>query len=249
MLLTGSKVDSWQKTATILNFTHSPPNFHSSWKKLSHVSKDCSAIVMHGLALINWTTWEWKNIVTQSFSCVMHTLAATAIAESATIMLYQHEMILCHPYGGAMTFCLQVRLAVTPFFLEKDPGQTSILHQMTLKDMFGSSSQDSKQCQSTLLTKGDLPPPYSLTWPDGIYPTLPDEGICLHIIKHKLFQLDCDKALGAQQHKVQMAVNGVQNLCVTLHDLMSRANTHDKPLLDADVKAALHSLVMVDHCL
>ena len=249
MLLTSGKINGWQKTATILNFACFPPNFHSSWKKLSCMSKDCSAIMMCRLALIDWTTWEWKNIVTQSFSHVMCTLAATAIAKSAMIMLYQHKMILCHPYGGAATLCLQVCLAITPFLLEKDPGQTSILHQMTLKDMFGSSSQDSKQCQSTLLTKGDLPPLDSLTWPDRIYPTLPEEGICLHIVKHKLSQLDRDKALGAQQHKVQMAINGVQNLCVALHDSTSRVNTHDIPPLDADVKAALHFLVMMSCCL
>ena len=88
MLLTGSKVNGWQKTAAVLNFACSPPNFHSSWKKLSCVSKDHSAIAMRRLALINWTTWEWKNIVIQSFSHIMHTLAAAAIAKSATIMSY-----------------------------------------------------------------------------------------------------------------------------------------------------------------
>ena len=77
---------------------------------------------------------------------------------------------------------------------------------------------------------------------------LPEEGFCLHIIEHKLSQLDHDKALGAQQHEVQMAIDGVQNLCVALHDPMSRVNTPDKPLLNADVEAALHSLVMVSHC-
>ncbi|KAG6379801.1 hypothetical protein JVT61DRAFT_10346 [Boletus reticuloceps] len=66
-MLTGSKNDGCHKTTPILNFDRSPPNFLTSWKKLSCVSKGRNTSPMRRLSLIDWTTWEWKDVATQSF--------------------------------------------------------------------------------------------------------------------------------------------------------------------------------------
>lgn len=41
----------------------------------------------------------------------MRSFVATAIAESSTIISYQHEMIFCHPEGGV------VKIIIAPRYL------------------------------------------------------------------------------------------------------------------------------------
>ncbi|KAF8429374.1 hypothetical protein L210DRAFT_931022 [Boletus edulis BED1] len=229
-MLTGSKGDGRHKTAPVLNFDRSPPSFLVPWKKLSRVSKDRNASPIRGLSLIDWTIWEWKDITTQSFSRVMHTLAAAAIAESARIISYRPEMIHCHPIGSAATVRLQAQAAVESFLT-------------TLKDLLGSASQGSKEGQGAVLMEGSLPPAGCVTWADGIYPTAPQRGVAIHVVEDELMQLDREKALGAQQRGVQKAVDVIQNLRVSWHDPTSRVNPREQPPLDADVANALHALV------
>ncbi|KAG6379800.1 hypothetical protein JVT61DRAFT_10345 [Boletus reticuloceps] len=107
----------------------------------------------------------------------------------------------------------------------RDPGQTSVPCQMsTLRDLLVLGAQGSREGQGAVLTEGNLPPPGCITWADEIYPTVLQKGVVAHVIENELVKLDHEKALGAQQCKVQRVINDLQNLHITWHDLMSRVN-------------------------
>ena len=252
-ILTGSKSDGRDRNAQVLNFDRSPPDFHNSWKKVSRLSKDRASVAMRGLALIDWTTWEWKNVSSNSFSRVMRTFAAAAIAQASVVISYRHEMILCDPHGGAATIRNRSQIVLRSFLVQKDPGQTSELRQTTLfKDSVGrsgsqrqGSSSSSKPARGLVLTEGKLPPKGCITWADGIYVTVPEDGLSVHVVEEQLARLQREKALGAQQRAVQKAIDGVQNLRVAWHDPTSKVNARENPRLDGDVAYALRSLVSV----
>ena len=244
-LLVGSKPGGREKNAPLLNFERQPPSFQKTWKKVSRVSKDRPIVPMRGLALIERTTWEWKNIPSQSFARIMRSFAAAAIAESSTIISYRHEMVFCHPEGGAATLRFLVQDAVADHLAPKDPGETREMRQTTLKDLVGSASQGSKAGRGLVLTEGMPPPPQCITWADGIYPAKPKSGVAQHIVGDELARLEREKALGAQQRAVQRAINAVQDLRVAWHDPTSTARAREKPPLDEDVALALDKLVKV----
>lgn len=244
-LLVGSKPGGREKHAPVLNFAKHPPSSQKTWKKVSRMSKDRPSVPMRGLALIDWTTWEWKNIPSQSFARIMRTFAAAAIAESSTIISYRHEMVFCHPEGGAATLRLRVQDLLADYLVPRDPGETRELHQTTLKDLLGSASQGSKAGRGFVLTEGTPPPALCITWPDGIYLEPSMDGITQHVVWEELTRLEREKALGAQQRAVQKAINAVQDLRVAWHDPTSTARARDKPPLDEDVASALEKLVKV----
>jgi len=245
-VLVGSKGDGRaSKHGPTLDFDRQPPSFQKTWKKVSRVSKDRRSVPMRGLALVDWTTWEWKNISSQSFTRVMRSFAAAAIAESSAIISYRHEMIFCHPEGGAATLRLRVQDAISTHLVPKDRGQVRESRQTTLKDLLGSASQGSKAGKGCVLTEGDLPPPQCLTWADGIYPERPKPGVAEHFVEDELDRLERERALGAQQRAVQKAINAVQDLRVAWHDPTSTARAREKPALDEDVASALRTLVKV----
>ena len=242
-VLVGSKANGREKNTPVLNFNKSPPNFHKSWKKVSTLSKDRTNAAMRGLALIDWTTWEWKDIPSQSFTRIMRSFAAAAIAESSSIISYRHEMIFCQPYGGATTIRIRAQDVVSHLLMPKDPGQTRAYRQTTLKDLVGSASQGSKAGEGLVLTEGSLPPHDTITWADGIYPPVPEKGYVAHVIEDELAHLEREKALGAQQRAVQKAIDAVQDMRVAWHDPTSTVHTRDNPPLDEDVASALQTLV------
>lgn len=243
-VLVGSKGDGREKHTPVLDFNRQPPSFHKPWKKVSRVSKDHTSVPMRGLVLVDWTTWEWKNIQSQSFTRVMRSFAAAAIAESSTIISYRHEMILCNPEGGAATLRLYIQDAVAPYLVERD--RTQVMRQTTLKDLLGSASQGSKAGEGLVLTEGNLPPPKCITWADGIYHQHSNDDINnVHFVEDELARLEREKALGSQQRAVQKAINAIQDLRVAWHDPTSTARKRDKPALDENVASALHTLVKV----
>lgn len=244
-ILVEKKVDGKKAPAAVLNFDRTPPSFFHTWKKVSRISADHSRIAKRGLALIDWTTWEWKAVPTNSFSRVMRTFAAAAIAESAAIISYRHELLLCHEDGGAATLRLRAQEVMAAHLRPRDPGETSTLIQTTLKDIIGSASQGWKAEKGEILTEGNLPPKDSITWADGIYPTVPEGGIMEHLIEVELPRLQRECALGAQQRAVQKAINGVQHLRMAWHDPTSSATARENPPLDGGVASALRTLVEV----
>ncbi|KAF8124615.1 hypothetical protein EV363DRAFT_1132290, partial [Boletus edulis] len=241
-LITGSKHIIRDKDAPTLNF-NKIPNFSQSWKKISRVSKDKPFIGKRGLALVDWTTWEWKNMPTKSFPRVMRTLSAAAIAEAAVIISYRQEMIFCDPHGGAATLRLRVQQALGPLLMPKDAGQSIELVQTTLKDLLRSASQGSKEGQGKVLTEGNLPPKGCMSWADGIYIIAANNDITEHIIEDELALLEREKSLGEQRRAVQKAMNGVQKLAVAWRDSTGTAQERDHPPLDDEVASALHLLV------
>ena len=190
-VLAGSKQGT--KTMPALNFNKSPPSFHKHWKKVSSLPTDRTVVAMRGLSLVDWTTWEWKNIPSQSFMRIMRCFAAAAIAEASCIISYRHEMILCQPYGGAMTIRIRAQVALAPLLTPKDPGQTRMFRQTTLKGLLGSASQGSKAGDGLVLTEGSLPPRDTITWADGIYPPVPEQGCVTHVIENELVRLERER--------------------------------------------------------
>lgn len=241
-ILVGKKEDG--KNAA-LNFERSPPSFLHPWKKVSRISSDQTRIARRGLALIDWTTWEWKSVPKNSLQRVMRTFAAAAIAESATIVSYRHELILCHEDGGAATLRIRAQQVLAGHMHPRDAGETSTLVQTTLKDVARSASQGRKVDDSDVLTEGRLPQKDSITWPDGIYPRIPEGGIAQHLISVEVPRLQRERALGTQQRALQKAIDAVQNLRIAWHDPTSSANARENPPLDAEVASALQALVDV----
>ncbi|KAG6371987.1 hypothetical protein JVT61DRAFT_9005 [Boletus reticuloceps] len=243
-LLTESRGDGrGDKKAPVLNFTKSPPSFIHTWKKLSRVSIGRSTVTTRGLALVNSTTWEWMDLPRNTFSRVMRSLAAAAIAESSVISSYRHEIICCHERGGAASLRIRVRDAVASLLMDKDPGQTSEMCQTSLKDLFGSASQGSKEVTGTVFTEGSLPPKGCITWADGIYPIEPNGGVALHVVDDEIARFERESSLGHQQRAVQKIVDSVQRSQVAWHDPTGRAQERDEPPLDEDVALALRMLV------
>lgn len=70
-------------------------------------------------------------------------------------------------------------------------------------------------------------------------------GIVQHVVGEELVRLKREKAVGAQQHAIQKAVNAMQDLHVAWNDLTSTTCVQNKPLLDEDVVFALKKLVKV----
>lgn len=236
-LLLESKPDGREKNAPTIHFDRNPPNFHSTWKRLSRLTKNRPKAGMRGLGLIQWTTWEWQDITSQSYKRVMRTFAAAAIAESSRIISYRHELLICRPDGGAATIRLRVQQVLTEYLAAKDVGQTKVI-----SDLLEGSDQQ-------VLTEGELPPPGCISWADGIYlPTVPDSEIgtqTLHVIETEMEKLKRERALGTQEREVQKAVDFVQNLRTAWHNPTKKSNTKDKPALDDGVILALRSLVDV----
>ena len=244
-LLVGSKLDGCKKNVPVLNFARSPPSFRHTWKKLSCLSKDCMTVLMCGLTLINMRTWEWKNIALQSFTHVMWTFAAAMIAEASTIISYRHEMIFCHPHGGAASLCICTQNTITTCLSLKDPRQTAELCQTMLNNLLGSASQGLKAGQGSMLTKGGLPSKGCIMWLDSIYITTHDGGVAIHITEDELAHLERERDLRAQQHAIQKVIDAIQNLCITWHNPTSKVHTRDNPPLNADIALALQALVKV----
>ncbi|KAG6369867.1 hypothetical protein JVT61DRAFT_13428 [Boletus reticuloceps] len=243
-ILLGSKGDGRLKNSPTLDFTQSPPNFLRSWTKVSRLPRDTSSVPMRGLALVDGTTWEWKNIHRQSFSRVMRTFAAAAIAEASTIISYRHQLILCQPKGGAVTLRIRVHYVVTDLLEDRDAAQTSKQRQTNLKDFLDSPSQGTEGGdRSDVLTEGRLPHKGSITWADGIYPKVPKYArIPTHGVAEELAHLKRDEVLGEQQRGAQTAFNSLQRLRITWHDPTSRAQARDNPRLDDAVVSALRNL-------
>ncbi|KAF8431107.1 hypothetical protein L210DRAFT_3508067 [Boletus edulis BED1] len=245
-IITGKKADGTSDKRVTggppLNFDR-PPNFLHSWKKVSRLSNDYNRVAMRGLALIDSTTWEWKSTPTNSFARVMRTFAAAAIAESAAIIAYRHELLLCNEDSGASTLRLQAQNVVRGFLAKRDKGQTSQMYQTTLKDIVGSASQGRKKGEGSILTEGKLPPPGYITWADGVYIIEPTNSVTEHVIEEELPRLQRERELGSQERSVQKVIDGVQNSRVAWYDPTNCALARDKPPLDAKVAAALHSLV------
>ncbi|KAF8122099.1 hypothetical protein EV363DRAFT_1301405 [Boletus edulis] len=245
-IITGKKADGTSNKRVTgsppLNFDR-PPNFLHSWKKVSRLSNDYNRVAMRGLALIDSTTWEWKSMPTNSFAHIMRTFAAAAIAESAAIIAYRHELLLCNEDSGASTLRLQAQNVVHGFLAKRDKGQTSQMYQTTLKDIVGSASQGRKKGEGSILTEGKLPPPGYITWADGVYIIEPTNSVTEHVIEEELPRLQRERELGSQERSVQKVIDGVQNSRVAWYDPTNCALTRDKPPLDAKVAAALHSLV------
>lgn len=246
-LLINSKPDGRTKVTVAMDFETSPPNFSEPWTKLSRLPNDTSSADKRGVALIEWTAWEWKNLTAKTFSRVMRILAAAAIAEASVIILYRHELLLCHPNGGAATVRIQAQKAVEKYLQKRDAGQTSRWRQTTLKDILGSASQGAKtgDSEDIVLTEGKLPPEGCVTWADGIYVPEGKDGPMIHIVEDQLARLAREQALGVQERMVQKAIDGLQNLRVAWHDPTGRAVARENPLLDDDVASAIRSLVYV----
>ncbi|KAF8432328.1 hypothetical protein L210DRAFT_3763940 [Boletus edulis BED1] len=244
-ILTGKKIDGTSEKKVAgppLNFDR-PPNFLRSWKKVSRLSNDYNRIAMRGLGLIDSTTWEWKSTPQNSFSRVMRTFSAAAIAEAAAIISYRPELLFCNQDGGAATLRMRAQSVVRGFLAPRDKGQTSQLHQTTLKDLIGSASQGWKKDQGSILAEGKLPPPGCITWADGLYMIEPTYGVTEHMIEAELPLLQRDRLLGVQERAVQKAIDGVQNTPVAWYDPTNSATAQEKPTLDANVASILRDLV------
>lgn len=243
-LVCGSKQSGRVNTA--LNFDRSPPHFNVSWKKLSRLTTTRPPGPMRGLSLIEWTSWEWKNVPTQSFNRTMRNLAAASIAESAVIMSYRHQLLLCYPDGGASRIRWKLQDAIKPFMVEKDAGQTRRqpnLTQLSMKNFLPSKSQPEPKL--SVFTEGQLPPKDCLTWADGIHLSDLSESYKVHIIEDEMALLEREKTLGEQQRSVQQVVDSLQNIRVAWHDPTKVLPAKEKPVLDADVAVHLRSLVEV----
>ena len=132
-----------------------------------HVTVQKTLLGMCGLALIECTTWEWKNIPLRSFAHIMRFFAAAVIAESSTIIMYQHEIVFCHPKGGAATLRFLIQDAVADHLVLKDPGKMCEMCQTTLKDLLGLALQGLKAGCGLVLIEG-MPPPQCIPWANGI---------------------------------------------------------------------------------
>ena len=119
----------------------------------------------------------------------MCTFTAAAIAESATITLYHHKLILCHEDNGTAMLWIHAQLAFQYHMLLRDAGNTSMLVQITLKNIVRSASQSKKAGEGVVLTKGWLPPMDSIMWADEIYPLVPKGGIAQHLVSIKVLCL------------------------------------------------------------
>ncbi|KAF8124618.1 hypothetical protein EV363DRAFT_1299778 [Boletus edulis] len=216
--------EEWEETRKLL--IESKPDvqekhFHSSLEEieLSHLLRSTQTTLSRGLALMDWTTWEWKDISRSLFG----------------------QQIL----GGVATIRIRSQDAVVAYLVPKDPRQTAELYQSSLKDLFGSMSKRSKEGTATVLMEGRLPPKGCITWPDGIYPTVPENGIALHVVETELVRLAQERSLGDQQRSLQKAINGIQKLPMALHDPTGKAQQRDNPPLNKNVALVLHSLVQV----
>lgn len=251
-LIVATKPDGRDKSAQTLQYDRWPPSFSQSWRKQSRFPKDSRPnTFMRGLALVDATTWEWKSVGSQTFNRSMRIFAAAAISESSIMNAYRHELISCHPNGGAAVIRRRAQDAVKPYLSSKDAGQTVSYRQTTLSDIFGASATPAtgrpQGPQQSVVTEGDLPPTGCISWVDGIYINPDTSEISSHILEDELGRFQREKALGAQERAVQKIVDSVQNLRVAWHDASSTKKTsaRDHPKLDEDVVLSLRSLVNV----
>ena len=269
----------WNDTVQILiaskgpmsptDFDRAPPSFYKPWKRVSNLSTELPTSRMRGRGLLPFTTFEWWDFAsTFSFKRHMGTYAAILIFESAAIVSYRYDLILCRPNAGAAVIRRSTQEVLVSFLVDKDLDQTApiMLHQLSLEEAFGATPVDttsqptqpatqSQSCSNppcsprptpSLVCEGNLPPPACITWPDGIYCTTFMDDVRAHNLDDQVKALKRERQLGAQEREAQRVVNVIQGMKIAWHDPDTVSiKKKAKPPIDGDVLDALETLLSV----